>query len=128
MAQQLDIPIFFKLNFLPSYKPKDPEKLKRETGLSEVTREEYLDKYKVPYLSDVCFQAFNDPQFNWDGMLLGCCRNEYAYFTSKLFKDGLEACLQDEGLQKMKKILRTKNPTKKDMEGLPCRSCSMISA
>lgn len=125
LAEELGIPIIFKLNFIPSYKPKDPEKLKRETGLAEVTREEYLEKHELPYLNDDCLQVFNDPQFNWDGMLLGCCRNEYSFFKSNLFRDGLEACLQDEGLQRMRRILKAKNPSEEDVEGLPCGTCSL---
>ena len=125
MAKQLGIPIYFKLNFIPSYKPKNPEKLKKDTGLAEVTREEYLKKYEIPYLNDDCLQVFNDPQFNWDGMLLGCCRNEYSFFKSNLFKDGFKNCLQDEGFQRMKKVLKTANPSKEQMEGLPCSNCNV---
>ena len=125
MAEELGIPIVFKLNFIPSYRPKDPEKLKRETGLAEVTREEYLEKHGLPYLNDDCLQVFSDPQFNWDGLLLGCCRNEYVFFKSNLFRDGLETCLQDEGLQRMRTVLKTNNPSKQEMEGLPCKTCSL---
>ncbi len=125
IAAKLGIPIVFKLNFMTSYVPKDPERLKTETGLTEVTRQEYLEKYKIPYLNDDCLQVFCDPQFNWDGMLLGCCRNEWAFFKSNLFVDGLEKCLQDEDFQRMRAILKAKNPSQNQMEGIPCRNCSI---
>lgn len=125
MATEIGIPIVFKLNFISSYKPNNPQKLKEETGLTEVTREEYLEKNEIPYLNDDCLQVFYDPQFNWDGMLLGCCRNEWAFFKSNLFVDGLEKCLQDDDFQRMRTILKTKNPSQDQMEGIPCKNCAI---
>lgn len=125
MADELEIPIFFKLNFMSNYKPKDPIRLKEETGLTELTREEYLEKYKLPYLNDDCMQIFNDPQFNYDGRLLGCCRNERAYFESNLFSDGLNRCMKDPKLQKMREFLLSKNPDPNRYKGLPCVKCAL---
>lgn len=124
-AKELGIPIVFKLNFIRSYEPKDPERLKKETGLSEVTRKEYFEKHGVPYLNDDCLQVFYDPQFNFDGAILGCCRNEWQYFKANLFTDGLEACLQDRGFKDMKKFLLSRNPNPKKYGELPCIKCDL---
>ena len=125
MASELDIPIYFKLNFMSSYEPKDHLRLKEETGLEEVTRKEYLEKHKISYLNGDCMQIFNDPQFNYDGRLLGCCRNERAYFKSNLFSDGLKKCMKDKKLQKMREFLLSKNPDPNKYKGLPCVKCAL---
>ena len=58
LAKELGIPIWFKLNYLGNYKPSNPELLKAQTGLSEITRAEYLEKYELPYLNEDCLQVF----------------------------------------------------------------------
>ena len=125
LAKELGIPIWFKLNYLDNYKPSDPEQLKAQTGLSEVTREEYLKKHKLPYLNEDCLQVFLDPQFNWDGMFLGCCRSWQHVFKPNLFDDGLEACINSDDLRKMKEFLLLHDPDPENYNDIPCWNCNL---
>ena len=112
MAEELGIPIFFKLNFMRSYKPVDPEFIKKETGLDCVTRQEYLEKYNISYAHEYCYQMFNDPQINWDGRLLGCSMNEYG-FKANVFDEGLlNAINSDEYVAAKEVLLMGQNITK----------------
>ena len=123
MAKNLGIPIFFKLNFMGSYKPSDAEFVKAETGLDCVTRQEYMDKYKKGYTHETCCQLFNDPQINWDGRLLGCCMNENG-FNINVFEIGLKKALISDEYVAAKESTLMKNINMKRYSKLPCRSCN----
>ena len=125
LAKELGIPIWFKLNYLGNYKPSNPELLKSQTGLSEITREEYFKKHELPYLNDDCLQVFMDPQFNWDGMFLGCCRSWEHIFKPNLFDDGLEACINSEDVRSLKEFLLLHDPDPLKYKGFPCWNCDL---
>ncbi len=125
MARELNIPIVFKLNFMPSYQPTNREYLSRETGLDCLTRAEWLDKHHEPYLSEDCLQMFDDPQFNWDGKLLGCCRVEHDAYGTNLFEDGLVGSLQSPRFVLAKELLLQRNPSPRKYKDLPCWSCPL---
>lgn len=125
MAKELNIPIVFKLNFMKSYKPAREELIRKETGLECLTRNEYLRRHKEPYLSEDCLQFFYDPQFNWDGALIGCCRIENDLFENNLFKDGLKKSLNAEAFVKSKELLLQKHPYKGRYQDLPCWNCAL---
>lgn len=122
LAQALGMPIWFKLNFMQNYKPKDPDFVKRETGLDCVTRHEFFNKYKVHYTREQCFQLFNDPQINWDGRLLGCCRNEYG-FHANIFKEGLLHVLHSNEYVTAKEFLLMKHVGLKRYSKIECYKC-----
>ena len=125
LAEELGIPIVFKLNFMPSYQPENREYLLRETGLDCLTRQEYLDKHREPYLSNDCLQMFVDPQFNWDGKLLGCCRVEEDVYDVNLFEDGLAGCLSAPRFVLAKELLLQQSPSREIYGDLPCWKCPL---
>lgn len=60
-----------------SFSPiKDPDLVKRETGLDYASREEYRIKHKTEY-KHPCYQCIFSPQINWNGEVLGCCVNKW---------------------------------------------------
>ena len=125
MAEELGIPIVFKLNFLPSYIPVRDEMIRAETGLDCITRNEFIEKNHMPYLGDDCLQMFIDPQFNYDGTLLGCSRVEKDYFGANIFRDGLKQALHAPKFVKTKELLLQSNPIKARYSDLPCWNCTM---
>ena len=125
MANDLGIPIRFKLNFLESYKPVLEDAIREQTGLECITREEYLQKKREPYLNDDCLMPFDDPQFNWDGALLGCNRIKTRAFEANLFSDGLKRALRNEKYVRMKELLLQKYPEKERYADLPCWKCRL---
>lgn len=125
LAKELGIPIVFKLNFLSSYTPVHEQMIREETGLDCITRKEYMEKHNMPYLNDDCLQMFLDPQFNYDGALLGCCRVEEDCFDANIFRDGLKQALQAPKFVKAKEMLLHKHPEKRLYSDLPCWNCSL---
>lgn len=62
LAKELDIPIHFKLNWDPSYKPVNREYMEKETGKKELTEEEYSAAHTVSPFNGLCKQMFIRPQ------------------------------------------------------------------
>lgn len=118
MAANLDMKFRLKLNFNPTYSPvKNKEVLRQEIGAS--TREEYESRNKKPYLS-LCSQLWLSPQINWDGKLLGCCKNYWGDFGN-VFESGLGECLKGEKYVHAIRMVTGKAGPK---EGIPCSTCS----
>ena len=65
MAKELNMQIAFKLTWTKGYSPKNVEMLKKETGLTYLSKEEYAKNNEGrPYLYDICYQLWNAPQIN----------------------------------------------------------------
>jgi len=121
LASELGIPIEFKLTWNKSYKPKNIELLKRETGLSSFERGSHENG--APYFGHLkCIQMFLSPQINWDGRLLGCCNLYKEDYGVNVFDVGLRAALCNPRYIAAKKYLLFGEAT----EGidLPCLRCS----
>ena len=117
MAKDLQMDFRVKLNGRPSFSPiKNIEQAKKETGFS--SWHEYHKKNgtikKIP-----CSQLWDAPVINWDGKLLGCCRNRFVHFGN-VFKNGLKQCISSEKYKYTKKVVMGKAPIQKDV---PCVSC-----
>lgn len=123
LAQKLDIPIRFKLNWDENYKPVNREYLMKETGLKELTREEYASAHKTAPLDFICEQVFTKPQINWDGRLLGCCDNMNAAFDVNVFEVGLINAIRSPKYSIAKKCLLTVHPDKDHYSACMCYGC-----
>ncbi len=66
-----------------------------------------------------CHQLWRSPQINWDGKLLGCCRNIYGDFGNVL-EEGLSACLRGGKYIYAKRMLLRLSPASGQ---IPCASC-----
>ena len=84
------------------------------------TRQEYELIHGKKYLSSICQQLFDDPQINWDGKNLGCCRNFWGDFGGNAFADGLRACFNHEKMNYARAMLRGRAPPRDD---IPCSTC-----
>ena len=123
LAQQLGMTFELKLTWDPDFSPvTDRAAVTRELGGEPATRAEYLEKHGVPYLASICDQLWDQPQFNWDGKLLGCCRNFWGDFGGNLFQDGLAASLRSEKLQHAKLMLQGRAAPRAD---IPCTTCEI---
>ena len=40
-------------------------------------------------MQEICHQLWDAPQINWDGKILGCCRNFWGDFGGNAFTEGL---------------------------------------
>jgi hypothetical protein len=120
LASKYDMIFYPKLNRIPSYAPiKNKSFVRKHSGLGVASREEFIKKYKHPYLLS-CFRLWNSPQINWDGKLLGCGNNIWTDFGN-VFESGLNNCLQSKDFIYLKNFIMGKEVEK---EGIPCLKCS----
>lgn len=123
LAAELGIPIVFKYNWDPTYKPVNREYITKQTGLTALTRAESFAEKKRPAYGRVCKQVFLSPQINWDGRLLGCCTRRYATFDVNVFEVGLEAALRSPKYLLAKKCLTTVHPDAETYSSCMCYDC-----
>ncbi len=123
MAQQMGMEIKFKLSWDSDFSPvRDVERVLRETGLPAASREAYLKQLGIDYKSDICQQLWLQPQINWDGKNLGCCRNFWGDFGGNAFQDGLVPTLNSEKITYAREMLVGEKPPRDD---IPCSTCSV---
>ena len=61
------------------------------------TRTEFRERYGAEYLEGTCDQLWSGPQINWDGKVLGCCRNfwdEFGGNALRVLKDAEKVARQ----------------------------------
>jgi hypothetical protein len=86
------------------------------------TRAQYRERYGVELMRPICRQLWNLPQVNWDGRVLGCCRNFWGEFGGNAFVDGLQAVVNSDRMRYARGMLRGQNPAKAD---IPCSTCDL---
>ncbi len=120
MAKDLDMRFFPVLTWDESFSPiRDKEFVKEQTGLSVVTRDEYYQEHGTDYTQVICYQLWNAPQINWDGKLLGCCRNYWDSFGN-VFESGLLNALNNEKMKYARAMLMGEQPARDD---IVCSTC-----
>ena len=98
------------------------ETVRRETKIGAATRLEFRERYGRDYLQGICHQLWDNPQINWDGKVLGCCRNFWGDFGGNAFTDGLIPSLNNEKISYARKMLRGERAARED---IPCTTCEI---
>jgi MoaA/NifB/PqqE/SkfB family radical SAM enzyme len=93
-----------------------------ELGTGFASRAEYEEQHGQEYLSDICHQLWDWPHINWDGKLLGCCRNFWGEFGPNVFEQGFTAAMRSPLLQQSRAMLEGKAPAQ---DQSPCATCSV---
>lgn len=115
-----------KLSWNEDFSPiRDPELVKSETGFRIVSRREYRRVHGLDYMQGICYNLWDEPQINWDGKVLGCCRNFWGDFGGNALEEGLLAALRHEKLAYAKAMLRGQE---KPGEDIPCATCKIYLA
>jgi MoaA/NifB/PqqE/SkfB family radical SAM enzyme len=124
MAEELGMEFKVKLSWDDDFSPvRDAEFVRRTAGVPAVTRAEYREKTSRNYMGhSMCRQLWDRPQINWDGKVLGCCRNFWGDFGGNAFRDGLEAAVNHEKMQHARAMLQGKAPPRDD---IPCTTCEL---
>jgi MoaA/NifB/PqqE/SkfB family radical SAM enzyme len=126
LAQELNMDFYLKLTWDAKFSPiRNKELVRKEIGLDVLTREEYKVKYGIDYMHKICHQLWDRPQINWDGKVLGCCRNFWGDFGGNVFKDGLLYSINNEKMRYARDMLLGKKVAKDD---IPCASCELYLA
>lgn len=125
IAGELGIDIHFKLTWDKDYRPVDPERIKRATGLSYVTREEFERGTGEPYGPGhpICRELFDAPRVNWDGRLFGCCAQHSGDLGVNILDTGLEAALNSPQIAYSRKMLCGQAPEAGNADEIPCLKC-----
>lgn len=101
---------------------KDKREVARKTGLRAGSRKEFKQKFGRDYTQHICAQLWRTPQVNWDGRMLGCCRNFWGDFGSNAFTDGLTESVNSEAMVYAREMLQGKQPPRAD---IPCTTCEI---
>lgn len=125
LAAQLNMAFYAKLSWDSQISPiRNPDAVRRETGLDAATREEFREKHDAGYLDEICGQMWDAPQINWDGKVLGCCRNSWGDFGGNALTDGLLASINSERMRYARRMLVGEAPTRPDV---PCSTCPVYA-
>ena len=123
MARELGMGFRLKLSWDAELSPiRDEDFVTRELEIDAASREEYKEKHGVDYMQHICHDLWDQPQINWDGKVLGCCRNFWGDFGGDAFKDGLYASINSERMNYAREMLLGHLPARDD---IPCTTCNI---
>jgi len=123
LAAELDMAFSPKLSWDPDWSPVvDHARVRRESGLDAANRPEFKASHGVGYLDEICHQLWDAPQINWDGTMLGCCRNFWGDFGSNVLTDGLLESINSERMAHAREMLRGRAAPRAD---IPCTNCQV---
>ncbi len=108
LAKQLRMRFVAKLNW------------NEDSSGEEPSRSAYRSRYGVEYMRGICHELWVMPQINWDGRILGCCRNFWGEFGGNAFADGVLAVSNSERIHYARGMLLGRTPPREDV---PCSTC-----
>lgn len=121
LAEELGMLFCTKLSWDSSFSPvRDRALVAAEFGVA--SREEFRQAQGRDYMSKICDQLWDSPQVNWDGRVLGCCRNFWGDFGANAFEVGVHAAANSEKMRHARRMLTGKVPARDD---IPCTSCDI---
>jgi MoaA/NifB/PqqE/SkfB family radical SAM enzyme len=121
LARELGMTFYVKLSWDPQFSPVHDQKLLRKE-IGAASREEYKQRHGVDYMQAICHQLWDQPQINWDGKVLGCCRNFWGDFGGNAFRDGLFRSLNGEKMHYARAMLLGEKAARTD---IPCTTCDI---
>jgi MoaA/NifB/PqqE/SkfB family radical SAM enzyme len=120
MAKRLNMSFVAHLAWNNSFSPvKNKNFIRKETGLYNVTREDYYKNTGKPINREMCKQLWIDPLINWDGRVFGCCTNFWGDFGNA-FEYRLLEILNNAKMNYARNMLMGKRPPQDD---IPCIHC-----
>ncbi len=123
MAARLGMKFRTKLTWDDGFSPlRDKSFVRTQIGDQATTRDEFESAHGEKYASRICHQLWDDPQINWNGKVLGCCRNFWADFGGNAFSDGLIESINNERITYAREMLSGRRPAREDV---PCTTCEM---
>ncbi len=112
LAEEIGMQFTPKLNWDADYAP-----------VPGMTRAEHRAQTGRDYAGLICHQLWDSPQVNFDGGMLGCCRNTWGRFgTANAFTDGFATAVNSEPMAHARAMLRGAAAPR---EGIPCTTCDL---
>jgi MoaA/NifB/PqqE/SkfB family radical SAM enzyme len=121
LATELGMEFALKLSWDPELGARDHDELLRQE-LGAASRAEYQENFGEDYVQGMCRQLWEQPQINWDGTVLGCCRNFWGDFGGNVFQEGLQQGVNSEPMRYARSMLQGRSPARPD---IPCTSCEI---
>lgn len=123
LAEKMGMEFHSKLSWDSKISPiRDREFVRSQTGWQSFTREEYEHEHGKKFGSRICQQLWDDPQINWNGKVLGCCRNFWGDFGGNAFTDGLVNSINNKKMEYARKMLSGQASARHD---IPCSTCEI---
>lgn len=123
LAAELRMRFKPKISWDDDFSPiSDPKLVQIRTGL-HATREDHYRATGAAYTRAICHQLWTAPVLNWDGRVMGCCRNFWGDFGANAFEEGLAASLETPQLQQAREALMGR--AKMDPQ-IPCATCDLF--
>jgi glycosyltransferase involved in cell wall biosynthesis len=91
-------------------------------NLKAISRKEEYQNLGHHSSQGICKQLWDEPQINWDGKVLGCCRNFWGDFGQDTFNIGLEKAINSEKMSYARLMLKGLVVSRSD---IPCTSCEI---
>jgi MoaA/NifB/PqqE/SkfB family radical SAM enzyme len=124
-ASELGMRFYTKLSWDDEFSPiKNQELVRIETGSKYTSRTEYKNGTGMDYCRRLCYQMWHAPVLNWDGRMLGCCRNFWGTYEKNAFQDGLLESMNSEMMDYARSMLTGKTDPRSD---IPCSTCDVYS-
>lgn len=121
LARELHMRLYLKLTWDEEhFAVHDKEHVRREMGYA--SREEFKARRGYDYSQPICHQLWDQPQINWDGKVLGCCRNFWREFEGNAFTEGLLPAVNSEGIRYARDMLLGKAAERPE---IPCTTCDI---
>jgi MoaA/NifB/PqqE/SkfB family radical SAM enzyme len=122
-AAELGMEFAVKLSWDDDLSPvRNTRMIRRSVPERAASRAEYKKRTGRDYMVRICDQLWDRPQINWDGKLLGCCRNFWGDFGGNAFKEDLPTLLNGEKIRHARRMLLGKAPARPD---IPCTTCDI---
>jgi len=122
LAAKLGMSFRPKISWDEDFSPvRDPKLVQIQTGL-QATRKEYYQTTGFDFARSICYQLWAAPVLNWDGRLLGCCRNFWGEFGGNAFESGLKESLDASLIPAARQALMGKG---KMDPAAPCTACEL---
>lgn len=122
LAAKLGMSFRPKISWDDDFSPvRDPKLVQLQTGLP-ASRKAHYQATGTEYMRGICYQLWTAPVLNWDGRLMGCCRNFWGEFGGNVFTTGLTAGLAASKIPAARQALMGK--TEMDASA-PCATCDL---
>lgn len=123
LAEQLGMTFRIKHTWDDNFSPiRNRAFVRAQTGWEALTRAEHDALHGGKYMSGLCEQLWDDVQVNWDGRVLGCCRNFWGDFGGNVFDEGLDAAINNEKMVYARDMLSGRVEERAD---IPCTTCEV---
>ena len=101
---------------------RDAEAVRRAMPEAAASRAEYRARTGREYLGGICHQLWDSPQVNWDGKMLGCCRNFWGDFGGNVLADGFLPAVNSERMAHARAMVLGRAAPR---DNVPCTTCDL---